>query len=432
VFGASTAVWPSQRSQKNSLHSARHEQFVFQRHVVDVLHHNKEKVAKHMKQKKLFFLPWIVIPLVLAMLLIQAEPVARATGTGRSWKVIPTPNVPTVNSALNGISANSSRDAWAVGLSWNNNTNTSQTLIEHWNGTKWSIVPSPNPNPTANRLNAVFALSTSNVWAVGSAILHWNGTKWAVVPSPDPNGSLFSIAASSDKDIWAVGAGTTGTLTEHWNGVKWSVIPSPTPAGSLDTLWGVTVVSPINAWAVGDYFVSFNPPHNLTMILHWNGIKWKLVPSPSPTSGINVLHSVAAVSNADIWTVGNRSSSNNPNIDRTMTQRWNGTKWSVVSSPNHSAFSNALLSVSVISASDIWAVGEYNTGGPSDLTLTEHWNGVKWSVVASPNGGTDINILESVAREPVAAQHATQNVWAVGQYFDTVSNTWKTLAEYYS
>ena len=404
----------------------------WQRHVLNVLQSIKEEVRKHMKLKKMSFRLWLVMPFMLAALFIQAEPVTGATFTTRSWKVVPTPNVPTMNTTLNGVSANSSSDVWAVGYSWDNTTNTSQTLTEHWNGTQWSIVPSPNPDPTTNRLNAVFALSTTNVWAVGSVILHWDGTTWAVVPNPAPGGSLFAISASSSKDIWAVGTSTTGTLTEHWNGTQWRVVPSPTPAGSLDILWGVNVVSPTDAWAVGDYFVSLEPPHNLTLILHWIGKKWTVVPSPSPTSGFNVLHSVAAVSNGNIWAVGNRSSNADPNISRTMTQHWNGTKWRITPSANHSAFSNVLLSVSVISANDIWAVGEYNAGGSSNLTLTEHWNGTQWSVVASPNGGTDINTLASVARVPIPAQRGTQNVWAVGEYFDITSNTWKTLAEYYS
>ena len=83
--------------------------------------------------------------------------------------------------------------------------------------------------------------------------------------------------------------------------------------------------------------------------------------------------------------------------------------------------------MTVISSTNIWAVGSYNKGSPSDQTLTEQWNGTKWRVVASPNGGTDVNTLLSVARVP-----GTQNVWAVGDYFDTSINLCKTLAEYYS
>ena len=392
-----------------------------------VLHQFKEEVKKHMKQHKMAFLRWLAIPLALALLLLQAVPAVGAASASKSWQVIPTPNVAGVNSALGGVAAISPRDAWAVGYSWDNTTGTSQTLIERWNGTTWSIVKSPNPDPNNNRLNAVVALSATNAWAVGSTIEHWNGTAWSVVANPDPGASLFAIAARTGKDIWAVGVDATGTLTEHWNGTTWSKVPSPTPAGFMDTLWGVTVVSATDAWAVGDYFVSLEPPHNVTLILHWDGAQWALVPSPSPSSSFNVLHSVAAVSATDVWAVGNVSRASNASIDRTMIQHWNGKKWSIVKSPNSSAYNNALLGVTAMSATDLWAVGDYTKGTPSDLTLAEQWNGTQWSVVSSPNGGTDVNILQSVARVP-----GTRNAWAVGDYFDTATNLWKTLAERYS
>jgi hypothetical protein len=377
-----------------------------------------------MKQTISSFLLLVGILLTLAVLCLSATPVVEAASTSRSWNVVSTPNVPAVSDTLNGISAISANNAWAVGSSWNSETGASQTLIEQWNGASWSIISSPSPNE--GQLNAVLALSARNVWAVGSQIVHWNGMRWAVMPNPDAGASLYAIAASSGKDIWAVGADAVGTVTEHWNGVMWSLVPSPSPAGSLDTLWGVTVVSPANAWAVGDYFTSLEPPHNVTLMLHWNGKQWARVKSPSPTGGINILHSVAAVSASDIWAIGNMSRKTDPTVDRTMIQHWSGTKWSLANSPNQSSFTNALLSVAVSSVNDVWAVGDYDPGTLRYQTLTEHWNGTNWTTVSSPNVGTDQNILRDVAPVP-----GTRNAWAVGDYFDITSNTWQTLAEYY-
>src|SRR5579864_5986490 len=60
-------------------------------------------------------------------------------------------------------------------------------------------------------------------------------------------------------------------------------------------------------------------------------------------------------------------------------------KWSGVPSPNSSQYSNFLNGVAVISANDIWAVGNHDTGFDNITnTLTEHWNGQKWSVIPSP------------------------------------------------
>ena len=42
------------------------------------------------------------------------------------------------------------------------------TLVEHWDGTTWSVVNSPNVTTDGNQLGGVVALATGNVWAVGS------------------------------------------------------------------------------------------------------------------------------------------------------------------------------------------------------------------------------------------------------------------------
>jgi len=94
-----------------------------------------------------------------------------------------------------------------------------QTLIEHWNGSTWSIVPSPNAGD-GGELKAVAAVSASDVWAVGNSlgpgngvkktlVEHWDGSAWSVVPSPSPDmftdDSLLSVAARSSQEVWAVG-----------------------------------------------------------------------------------------------------------------------------------------------------------------------------------------------------------------------------------
>src|SRR5438270_10520144 len=71
--------------------------------------------------------------------------------------------------------------------------------------------------------------------------------------------------------------------------------------------------------------------------------------------------------------------------------------WRVVPSPNRSASYNQLDAVATVSANDVWAVGFYNNSNDAGLTLTEHWNGSRWSIVASPNLSPYANVLEAVA-----------------------------------
>src|SRR5439155_24893318 len=120
----------------------------------------------------------------------------------------------------------------------------SQTLVQHWDGTRWQTVPSPNPGTAGNYLLGVAAVSAADVWAVGyfvhsltgsrTLVEHWDGSAWKVVASPNPgpaSNSLSAIAASSATGVWAVGTyatldGANRTLVERWDGSAWAVVPS--------------------------------------------------------------------------------------------------------------------------------------------------------------------------------------------------------------
>ena len=47
-------------------------------------------------------------------------------------------------------------------------------------------------------------------------------------------------------------------------------------------------------------------------------------------------------------------------------------------------FGEFLYGLAALSASDAWAVGLYQNG-TGVLTLTEHWDGTSWRLVASPD-----------------------------------------------
>jgi len=348
------------------------------------------------------------------------------------WSVVPSPNGSSTSN-LSAVAAVSANDVWAVGSSGNQRSG-AQTLIEHWNGSSWSVVTSPNPGSIYNTLYGVTVISAANVWAVGyyvnttgvtqTLIEHWNGTSWSVVKSPSPatgNNELFSVSAASASSIWTVGFLTNNTsqtpvdqtLIEHWNGSSWSVMKSPNPGSSSDHLNGVAAVSTSDVWAVGNGKTSSGK----TLIEHWNGSSWSVVTSPSPGSGGD-LRAVAAVSAGNVWAVGYYSP--NSSSIQTLVERWNGTSWQVVKSANIGT-SPTFSAVAAVSAHDIWAVGSYHNPNSNEFfqTLTEHWNGTKWSIVKSPSPSSFSTQLLGVA-----AVSAT-NVWAVG-----VADS-NTLTEHY-
>jgi len=173
--------------------------------------------------------------------------------------------------------------------------------------------------PGANTLTGVVARGSSDVWAVGSAtdatnrrqtlILHWNGTAWAIVPSPNlgsHDNDLRGVAAVGATELWAVGSavnaqGLNDPLALHWNGTAWT-LATPPRYGALDNwLYGVSGADPADVWAVGSYI---NGSQSTPLALHWDGAAWRQVTSPGGGSYYNVLLGVAARTANDVWAVG--------------------------------------------------------------------------------------------------------------------------------
>jgi hypothetical protein len=196
---------------------------------------------------------------------------------------------------VRGASADATNDAWAVGFNGPEN-DSSQTLAMRFDGTSWKQISTPNVGSGANQLNGVLALAPNDVWAVGSStpvpppqeaatlnlIEHFDGTSWNVVPSPNvgPNSvwqsnRLFGLTANSASDIWAFGSvfaadgsGHQATLLLHWNGTAWTIAPSPDPSrgGFLsDLLFAGVTPSPGNIWIFG---TEDEAPHSGTLAIH--------------------------------------------------------------------------------------------------------------------------------------------------------------------
>jgi hypothetical protein len=325
---------------------------------------------------------------------------------------------PNFNGILNATAAVASNDVWAVGTVGTGATISdilnSEPLIEHFNGTKWSVVTSPLPK-FGGELNGVAALTSNNVWAVGQMnststaggfpiaiplIEHWNGTQWSIVPSPNPSpalgAQLLGVAAISANNILAVG---TGDLVEHWNGTKWSLVASPafSPGGTLNA---ISADSSTDVWAVG---ASSN---STPQALHFNGQAWSqvtvAVPVTTGSSFPSLFHGVTAISPTNVWAVGTSRANKYPFPTTALIEHFNGKTWSIVPSPNPEAGiafpgSFGLVGIAAISATDIWAVGTFNDPNSGlDLPLTEHWNGTSWSMVPSANVIGEMNVLSGV------------------------------------
>jgi hypothetical protein len=342
------------------------------------------------------------------------------------WAIVDSPNVPGhTSTSLAGVTCLSASDCWAVGYSLVDSTY--QTSIARWDGTSWVFVTSPNTSPKqSNVLIAVTCVSASDCWAVGyhsvpggtqqTLIEGWDGTSWTIVSSPDSSPSqhnfLLGATCVSASDCWAVGhhsvaGGIWQTLIERWDGTSWAVVPSANTNSTRNNyLDDVTCVSASDCWAVGRHH---NGIVHQTLIERWDGTSWAIVTSPStlPIQD-NFLTRVTCVSASECWAVGR---SFNRIALQTLIERWDGTSWAIVPSPNTSATrNNALTGVTCLSASDCWAVGFHSLPGNLQQTLIERWDGTAWVIVTSPNTSAEQhNVLDGVTCV------SASDCWAVGQ-----------------
>ena len=287
-------------------------------------------------------------------------------------------------------------------------------------GCDFDIVGHPSSAGTPfDQLYGIDALSGSNIWAVGSReaagkpfILHWNGNKWNIVPAPDKGSitELYDVTVISPSNAWAVGyyfpssGGFERTLIEHWNGTKWWVVPSPNPlSGQSNFLKGIDAVSASNIWAVG----SNGRPGSKTLILHYNGSKWVAVKGASLANGGD-LQDVSAISGSNVVAMGHSGVAGD---SRALIERWDGQKWTRDVVPSSAGAGADLIGVSTPSGSAQWAAGTLS-GTAALKTLTMRNTGSGWQVVGSPTPGIAENI--SLFND-VSALSAT-NVWAVGEW----------------
>lgn len=357
-----------------------------------------------------------------------------------TWVITPTvdpaPQKVAFSNVLNAVGARTSTDAWAVGNFLGPNDDDGQVMLaEHWNGSEWSQAPTPNVVRFDEKLNAVSAAAANDVWAVGSTnktgfahtdplAAHWDGTSWTIVATPVTTGGsksiLFGVANLGGGNAWAVGRSEANrALVENWDGSAWTIIPTPDPVAppgstfSGSTLTAVSARAANDIWAVGNFSAGQGTNSNsFTLIMHWNGSAWTIVPSPnpatpSPVNGVRqTLNGVVEISPTDAWAVGNTvdtvSGSFGP--DKPIAMHWNGTAWSLATLPNLGGH-GLLASVTASSSTSVWAAGP-----AGDTTSVLHWNGTSWTPETTPVGPDGPPLMKGISAVPGSATE----VWAAG------------------
>ncbi len=248
------------------------------------------------------------------------------------------------------------------------------------------------------------------------------------VHAPNPSGAeesiLRGVSCSSMAACTAVGyyknsSGTEVTLAERWNGTGWVIQLTSNPSGATASeLLGVSCSSSTACVATGRNHNSSGI--GVTLAERWNGTEWTLQSTPNPSGATeSELRGVSCTSTTTCTAIGRYVNSLGTKVS--LAERWNGTEWLVQSTPNPAgAEMSELLGVSCSSSTACSAVGYSEIGGPmaSIVTLAERWNGTEWSLQSIPNPtGPESQLYGVSCKSPTACV-------GVGYHYSTV-----TLAE---
>jgi hypothetical protein len=113
---------------------------------------------------------------------------------GVNWTPVPSPNVGDRNNMLNAVIGEFSSTIWAAG-NYIDDTGTSQPLIESWNGSGWCVATIPSPVNVGSAFTAIDMDLPNDIWAVGVGntspttvqapfVEHYDGTRWQIIPAP--------------------------------------------------------------------------------------------------------------------------------------------------------------------------------------------------------------------------------------------------------
>jgi hypothetical protein len=167
-----------------------------------------------------------------------------------------------------------------------------------------------------------------------------------------------------------------------WNGMKWSLQTAPNPAAVVDALDAVSCPSLTHCESVGFYYNSSDVKVTLAEV--WDGSSWSVQTTPNRTGAqLSTLYSLSCAGTTDCEAVGYDHNTSGAAV--TLAEKWNGTKWNLQPSVNPSGLARVLSSVSCPSSTDCESVGFHDNSSDVGKTLAEVWNGTSWSVQTTPN-----------------------------------------------
>jgi hypothetical protein len=350
----------------------------------------------------------------------------QTVSTWGDWSIKSTPVSPTpeVNSRLIDVSCPSS--TLCMGLA--KDTWSGRHFLEKWDGSSWSIVG----NTLDGTLKAISCPSTTwcitvgnfddgvqRSWTFNPSSPSFLFTGYMQVPSEGESLAVNDVSCTAVDVCTAVGtyvkAGKTLTLAERYSGspANWALQSTPNPESGTPALKSVSCASATSCVAVGELNVSGTAG---TFAERWDGTSWSISTPANPAGATSsVLAAVSCTASNACTAVGNYKESTGYN--KTLVERFNGTSWSVQTSPNPAESKGGfLLGVSCTSSTSCIAVGRNvsalipGTQLPEEQrTLVEAWSGSEWQIQSSPNTENKLNSLVAVSCSSTTACAAVGN-----------------------
>jgi hypothetical protein len=282
---------------------------------------------------------------------------------GRRWTYFAGAPLGGRQASLTGVAVLAPDDAWVIGNFGGVGPSQTGPLIEHWNGTSWSLRPTHALDRLSAKLpqtlTSVATLTAKDVWVLGTpgsnssdVYLHWNGSSWKLLRGPKIGVRLGSAAmqlikADHDGQLWAVGGWMRtygegglpgGGTVERWTGRQWKV---DRPAAWAKPLTMIAPIAPDDLWAItgGSFTTSGTYGIGPVQVLHWNGRHWQVALRLGSASSVNPTGLVVTPAN-DVYVTG-QSAASQPFI-----RHWDGTSWRTVPmAPDSAVVRDASLAV---------------------------------------------------------------------------------------
>jgi hypothetical protein len=345
-----------------------------------------------------------------------------ASGCAGSFSQVGSDSPGVYNNALSAVAPGAPGEAWAVGLQRPKTGGPYTALIERYSGKRFRIQDAPTPK--YGELMGVDAIGSDLAIAVGDAagallIERWDGGAWTIDPAaPTIAATLRAIDLRSPTDAWTVGYrpahGQVLPYASRWNGQTWTKVAMQDTGSGNDQPASVSARTAGDAWAVGTSFDANGDAS--TLVEHWDGARWSIVPSPDPGSSSNYLAAVYAARADDAWAVGDQESDGT--LDP-LVLHWDGHSWTQAA--DAMTGSGSLAGLAGTGHGDVWEAGATYAGG-GQAPFAEHWDGVAWTAVPAEQALTSTS--------PYAiAEASPKKLWIVGQTFDDPDQGDFTLAE---